>query len=241
MFIGRQEQFAVDADDENESLYLRYLQKSPKDLHEHQGDYYVVSFSAVGDVLSQWQGYCPKDGGYSIGFSPTDLREAAKEEVSLIKAPLRLVKCEYEGEEQFRLVDEVIRNSIEGFRYMNSLNDDEIGRFLRGEISDEPSSLTGLRADLEKAMDTLTPVLKHSAYAHEQEWRLVSPRIIDGDPCIKFRPGRISVFPHVLFHLPSIEECIVGPCVNQALSARAAAQVTEVPIARRSRIPFRSL
>jgi len=112
---------------------------------------------------------------------------------------------------------------------------------LRGGISDEPASLTGLRVDLEHAMDTLTPVLKHSAYAHEQEWRLVSPRIIDGDPCIKFRPGRISVLPHVLFHVPPIEECIVGPCVNQALSARAAAQVTEVPIARRSKIPFRSL
>ena len=35
---------------------------------------FVVSFTANGNILSQWRGYCPKGQGVSIGFHPDVLR-----------------------------------------------------------------------------------------------------------------------------------------------------------------------
>lgn len=241
LFVGRQLQYIAEVKDQDVAQFFSYVRRSASNLIERDGDYYVVSFSADGDVLSQWRGYCPPHGGYSIGFSPADLHAAAEKEISLFPCPWRLVKCEYDGEKQFELVDDAIRSNVEAFHYLEDVSSNAISKFLRGETSTTPAELTGLHADMLGAIVSLAPVLKHGAYNDELEWRLVSPRIIDGDPCIEFRAGDFSVIPFVYFDLPPIIECIVGPNVNQALSARAAEQLCNVPIARRSKIPYRSL
>ncbi len=41
---------------------------------------YVSSFSAKGDLLSQWRGYCPQGMGYAIGFRRADLKTFAQEQ-----------------------------------------------------------------------------------------------------------------------------------------------------------------
>lgn len=75
---------------------------------------------------------------------------------------------------------------------------------------------------------------------------MVSTPIIDDDPGIRFREGDTSVVPFVYFDLPGrpvpkIEDLLVGPAVNQALSRRAAELLCEVPVANVSRIPYRHL
>ncbi len=41
---------------------------------------FVVSFSEIGDLLSQWRSYCPPNRGVSLGIPPTSLETSAKEQ-----------------------------------------------------------------------------------------------------------------------------------------------------------------
>jgi len=241
LFVGRLTQFIEDAAKEEVVLYLEFVRNRLVGITPRDADYYVVSFSVNGDVLSQWRSYCPPGGGYSIGLSAEELMKAATKKISLFPNPWHLVRCEYDGEEQIKRVDDVIRESVEAFKYFDDSFDNGISKYLRREITAIPSILNGLVPDILNAVVELAPIFKHQAFAHEEEWRLVSPRIIDGDPCINFRGGDFSVIPFVFFDLPPIRECIVGPSVDQSLSARAVEQLCQVPIARRSTIPYRSL
>lgn len=94
------------------------------------------------------------------------------------------------------------------------------------------------RASIKQALDRVRCV---AVPCREEEWRLVSTRIIDGDPCNKFREGGFSVVPFVYFKLRPIRECVVGPSIDQHLSARAAEQLCNGPLGRLSGIPYRSL
>jgi hypothetical protein len=63
---------------------------------------FVGSLSEAGDKLSQWRGYCPTGGGFSIGLSPDlIMRQAAKQD-------FQLVKCEYSLKEQTAICEELI-------------------------------------------------------------------------------------------------------------------------------------
>ena len=241
LFVSRIAQFVEDASEDEIVLFLEYLQSHFSTVSSHDGDYYVVSFSTAGDVLSQWRGYCPPEGGYSVGFSFKDLTAAAKKKISLFPNSWRLVKCEYDGETQFRTVDNVIRESVEAFQHFDRESRGELSQYLRKDIETVPAILNGLVHDLLRAVGELAPVFKHQAFADEEEWRLVSPRIIDGDTCIKFRGGGFSVVPFVYFELPPVRECIVGPTVDQHLSARAVEQLCDVPVSELSTIPYRFL
>src|SRR3972149_5919227 len=49
-------------------------------LEFHIPDTYVACFSEDGDSLSQWRAYCPKTGGFSIGFDDEYLRSLASDQ-----------------------------------------------------------------------------------------------------------------------------------------------------------------
>ena len=207
LFYGRLGQHIEDSDDPEVAAYLGHIRESVLDGNVDSasaldGNIYVVSFSANGDLLSQWRGYCPPDGGYSIGFSPADLRTAAEVKIGLFPGSWRLVKCEYDGEGQFRLIDNAILNGVEAFHHVESESSNAVSKHLRGEEKGVPPELADLKLDLNNAVGRLAPVLKHQAFAEEEEWRLVSTTIIDGDSSIQFREGDTSVVPFVFFDLP---------------------------------------
>lgn len=62
---------------------------------------YVASFSAEGDLLSQWLAYSGSGNGYAIGFSESHFALAETEE-------FRLVRCVYDKDQQVTLADAVI-------------------------------------------------------------------------------------------------------------------------------------
>ena len=241
LFVSRLTAYLKTAEDEDVASYLGYLERNTGRDHGTDGDFYVVSLSANGDELGQWRGYCPPDGGYSVGFEHGELLKAAKNEIGLIPGPWKLVECEYEAEIQIILVDSAIASSVEAFHRVDSENENIISKYFRGEIEKFPEVLARRILDLDAAIESLAPVLKHSAFVDEEEWRLISPRIIDGDPNVHFRGGRFSVIPFVYFDMPPIRQVIVGPSSLQDLSARAIAQLTQVPIPTRSKIPLRVL
>ena len=64
------------------------------------------SVSEEGDLLSQWRGYCPHSGGYSIGFANDFWRG--------IIAPFSftLRQCVYDQNRQRGIIDEALRRSL---------------------------------------------------------------------------------------------------------------------------------
>jgi hypothetical protein len=61
-----------------------------------------VSFSEEGDLLSQWRAYCPREGGYSIGFKPNFWKK--------LNAPFSFsfLKCIYDDPGKRRALEELI-------------------------------------------------------------------------------------------------------------------------------------
>ena len=69
-----------------------------------------VSFSKVGDLISQWRSYCPSVGGYAIGFDKSLL--APKYEAS--NSFTLLEECRYDKEEKERLANVFGKELLQG-------------------------------------------------------------------------------------------------------------------------------
>src|SRR5262249_36837228 len=118
------------------------LLKQDPDLRAHVT---VCSFSlsADGDLLSQWQGYCPKGGGYALGFSGPMLARA-------LGSGWSMQKCLYEKSEQEALLAPLIEWTVSEAPTGPGLLESFWPRFLR-----------------------LAPLIKDQAFKAEQEWRIV--------------------------------------------------------------------
>ena len=185
---------------------------------------YVVSFSELGNSLSQWRAYAPRDG-VSIGFHRGALG-AVKD--------FALWKCRYahgaeiathrENRELQVLADEV----EETIRWVSRLVQAE-GRRKKAQTVRERSM-----AEANHVLHISTVLvwgalrLKHAGFAEEKEWRLIDNRRADVLGNTQFRRGAFGVTPYLVVPLPEtwrtaplgIAEVIVGPSSNaQAIVA----------------------
>src|SRR6266702_4623198 len=113
---------------------------------------HVACFSEKQDDLSQWRGYSPGGGGFSIGFDPDQLAEAAERRAAFI-AP-----CIYDPDRQSQLV----KHLVDGF--------------IKEGITERDKDFDAKKISYDFTMDCvfLASVLKHPSFKHEQEWRIVS-------------------------------------------------------------------
>jgi hypothetical protein len=157
---------------------------------------YVTSFSAEGDLLSQWRGYAAS--GYSIGFSGTRLAEATAPDCLL--AP-----CVYKEEYQAELVREAANGAAEHYRTL----------LANGEPNDKAIEIA--IEEFQASLAILAPIIKHGAFQEEGEWRLIVTSIGRNSGRLCFRPGRSMITPYVELPLARsdevlyLEEVIVGP------------------------------
>jgi len=192
---------------------------------------YVCSFSAHGDQLSQWRGYCPKGNGFSIGINLSQYRSA------LAKQGFRIVKCVYGTEEQ----RQIIRDFLQGFAQ-------KLQRKHLGKDSQQRSKSTAFIAALNFLQ--IAPAIKDRKFFEENEWRLVSQPIHIDDDRLKFREGNSTIVPYVEVKLASgkravgIETLVVGPTSQQRLATLAAFQLLIAKGIRcelvASEVPYRS-
>ena len=196
-------------------------------------DVYVVCFSAFGDRLSQWRGYCPSGIGYSLGFASTALRTVAA------KASFQLMRCVYKEDDQQRVLTGIVDALVQ--RAANAPN--------TKPPSDFPRNFARF------LITTLATVYKHPSFEEEAEWRLVlirkEPPPRDASP-ILFRSGKSTLLPYVTMPLVSdeqrllpLQEIVVGPnpLPTLALSgARRLLATHDVPTdgLRPSTSPYRS-
>jgi hypothetical protein len=122
---------------------------------------YVACFTANGNLLSQWRGYCPIGKGVSLGFHPEKIRSCAAEQYFLIG------KCVYDVKTQHRLVASII-DTIERVAEEKGENADPSKR--------HPSqSFYDVFEEVEADLLRVAALLKHPSFHEEQEWRTVSP------------------------------------------------------------------
>jgi hypothetical protein len=164
----------------------------------------VFSFSPCGDLLSQWRGYCPSNGGYSIGFRPELLIPWLKSNKLLLEP------CIYDKTKQEAIIREEIVKK---------------GDDLIKKLSAEPDNLENImqKVTINFVMEfsRIASKLKHPAFNEECEWRIISEPIENNRMSFGLRK---SIFlPYLELSFANVEpfpidEIIVGPALEQRLA-----------------------
>jgi hypothetical protein len=201
---------------------------------------FICSFSAEDDLLSQWRGYCPPGAGYALGFTPKYLEETAKR-----SGLFYLGKCTYEHVEHVAVIRELVgaalarKSAAGGAEELGSPSDDQ-----RHPLWDR---------SFQDALAFAAPLLKHTTFSEEKEWRLISKPVDYDHPALSHRPGKTHLLPY--FRVPlssdpseqpiSLRRLVIGPTPHPELADDAifslfgAYGLRDCKVAR-SEIPFRA-
>lgn len=147
------------------------------------GNIYVASFSAEGDKLSQWRGYCP-DTGYAMGFD----RELLSDHFT--SNGYNFEQAVYELPKRDEIVKSLM-NLYELYRGsgMSTATEDELDRFF------SPFTL-----NLAKE----APRYKHQGFHEENEWRVYTNLTKWDDSLVDVAVVRGALRPIMKFPLPII-------------------------------------
>jgi hypothetical protein len=164
----------------------------------------IFSLSERGDLLSQWRGYCPPGGGYSIGFPSKLLIQFLK------TRDLCLKPCVYDEKEQQAIVKRTIT---------------EKGQTVLKRLSGPPIEIQDVfkKCFVEFFMEfsQIASILKHPSFYEECEWRIVSSLIENRYMSFRVRKSMLIPFFSISFEgiepVP-IDEIIVGPAPEQGLA-----------------------
>jgi DUF2971 family protein len=171
----------------------------------------VCSFSADGDVLSQWRAYGGGASGFSIGFSGAFLR-AASDQLNFWLVPVL-----YDENEQRALVRTLLEDVLaENLQKRAKPTDHD---------NDEPGQPPG--GNFVAYLNRYAPILKHKSFSEEREWRIISRPLFCSHERFGYRAGSSMLVPY--FRIPlsseqrpfSIEEIIVGPTPHPEQSIRS--------------------
>jgi Protein of unknown function (DUF2971) len=189
-------------------------------LHErfsHGPHMFVACFTAQGNLLSQWRGYCPPGKGVSLGFPADVLPECAASQVP----GFSFGKCVYDRDRQLDLVKAIVYRVVELARAR--------GENLDPQRRNPENSFHDVFAEVEADILRIAVLLKHPAFSEEEEWRAVSSAIYNYvDTPIEYREGTSTLVPFIPFNLPtsdsgtlSLDYVYVGPTprMNNSISA----------------------
>ncbi len=206
---------------------LSYLLQDRSNFHPATYDTCVSSWSVNRDDLSQWRAYCGPDTGYSLGMKGLTLRTLAERSGGM------LAPCIYDLEKQEAIVTEFIDHAI------------KVGY-------DDHETYWG---DYRVFLHRYAAIFKHSAFAAEGEWRIITKPNTYESAC--FRPGKSNLRTYRPVSLASLDhpgksgidvaEVIVGPSPSQELAVnkvfyllrRYCNQHSRTPVAA-SKIPYRN-
>jgi hypothetical protein len=205
------DEFEEDEASEAASEFGRQLME---ELESLSYDVYVACFCENGDLLSQWRGYPPAGGGYSIGVSGRRLIQT--------EPPRRVI---YDRDEQRSVIRRLLGAIKETLAEFSSAD--------RATLAGFKQRITG------QALYSLTECsfcFKHPAFEEEREWRVVvlihrdsAPG--DGARASLFRATHTGLLPYTSIRLAerglptserAISEVVIGPGRHPDLAAKAA-------------------
>jgi hypothetical protein len=138
---------------------------------------FVCSFTAEGDLLSQWRGYSYSSQGFSLGFDTTLLKKTL-EAVHTRDTPTELVECIYDEAKIRERIQDLGRKAADGCRKLKECNEIVPAGF---ETLLNPSPHYRKHTYyLQKSFTFATvPFLllaaqfKHHGFQEEREWRVL--------------------------------------------------------------------
>ncbi|MCZ4538470.1 DUF2971 domain-containing protein [Gordonia terrae] len=225
----------------------------PERVFEWPARCFAVCFCGNGDVLSQWRGYAGGVGGFAIGFPREVLAQRswgihimAAGNISDLPSPAPLVQVAY-GEDDSRARADDLIDVIKS-------------RYAQGDLLRDPDGSPGLAVSM--AAFQAIAGMKHSAFAEEQEWRLLAVTSQTGRE-VRTRPTAAGIVPYMdvvvnarlrvdtneVVEAP-LAEVVVGPAepaqsrgqiaaVGDLLRSRGMWGFRDVPVVP-SKAPFRS-
>jgi hypothetical protein len=193
----------------------------------------VCSFSAAGDLLSQWRAYAGH-AGVCLTLKRLELEARASDQ------GFRLAQCVYDESEQAKLLEYLVDDCLSqdfytGPSYVSS-TDTNADFALR----------TG--GDFAIRFAQIAPLIKSSAFREEAEWRLVSNGGINFDR-MSFRSGRSFIIPYLPIILGTkisayLQSVTIGPTPHLARNAvfafLASCKVADSVVVYGSKVPYRS-
>lgn len=178
---------------------------------EVRGAYFVACFTQNGDQLSQWRGYGDGGNGYSVGFSLKDLNNNMHSAVSKIPS------LAFRGFNQV-IYDEITKTvAIED--YIEKYYEAVIEELGDDDFDEHMSLVVGFCF---MAIHDIFSLIKHEAFAEEEEVRASFYEYIDGSSNVRRRGNLFVPYYEVGQEdgrLP-IREIIVGPTTDYALTKR---------------------
>jgi hypothetical protein len=195
----------------------------------------VCSFSADGDVLSQWRAYAGEASGFSIGFSGEFLRTVSDH------LKFWLVPVLYDEDEQ-RAVVRTLLQDVLAENLQARANSSAVD-------ADEPKQPPG--GNLVAYLNRYAPILKHKSFSDEREWRIISRPLFCSHERFGYRAGASMLVPYFRIPLSSeqqpfnIEKIIVGPTPHPEQSMRSVKGLLtrhdlSNTIVRNSEVPYRN-
>jgi Protein of unknown function (DUF2971) len=188
-------------------------------LNPNSAQFFVVSFSDSEDDLSQWRGYSHGTYGVSIAFDLRLFRPPDESDSAVTLAP-----CVYRDDEKKNLIHRALQYFVKKSQtkwtavvqeflkvYGSGKTKPELDRimnFTNAAFSGQEYK-TQLKTGLDEAKKRifrLAGLLKHRAFHHEREWRLILPLSPNKDKTnlahpIRFRSTSASRIPYIEFPL----------------------------------------
>jgi hypothetical protein len=188
---------------------------APSDILEKY-DIFVTSFTAEGDLLSQWRGYC-SSYGFSLGCQLLELREQPKTNLN----NFILLPCFYDSKDHKYFIEKVIQTLSEALLTYFKKDPDLNNQNLVAEFHQ-------IYEEYKQQVIIIASILKSSSFSEEKEWRLFCVRKRkQNTEDIKFRNGNSMIIPYIEYEfkmdnsLLPIAEIIVGPTPHPDLSKKS--------------------
>jgi hypothetical protein len=200
----------------------------PSYANELPLDHFIASFCEDKDLLSQWRGYA-SGSGYAVGFSSTALRAIASKRENKHRGACTLRKVHYSPQKQQALIrDRIVAiNEI-----LEPMAED-----LEPTSDQEVPRLTLLWNQIAASFHPTLALMKHPAFAAENEWRLIrtlwKPPVPMSNWPVRLRVigGRLAPYLPIGWPLPNtppsdevrgVREVLCGPSNTPELMKKAA-------------------
>lgn len=190
---------------------------------------YVSSFSEKSDLLSQWRGYSQISNGFCIGFDTLKLKE------KMNKDQFMLYKCIYEGQEQEKILNQIIdklRFDVRNYQPGESDYDPDVTEYIVQTINKKEKYLNKVK--FQAILALTAPLIKNKSFREEKEWRFCYFPSTKSPSKIKplFREGKSFIIPYHPIPLSDnnegpIDSIIIGPTPHKALSQKSLGKFLE--------------
>jgi hypothetical protein len=177
--------------DKSPAQRQKLLSRVKADWEKNFGDFnvFVSAFSERGDTLEQWRAYTPR-GGCSIGFSSTELRDAAHER------NFWMLPCLYSAFRKRERLSKLLQLNENGFEQAGQ---NELEFFADNVCSDFMVEIARF---------------KHFAFRSEREWRLfMFDNVLDHTDRLEFSARDSGLVPRLSLSFPvsAIKQIVLSP------------------------------